>query len=91
MEWKDTTTYNHRQIDRKPITFSATCGPMSLTVTSGCSGYHDQWIAHSTPLFGARELKAKTLEQAKAEAVQLARDWLRAAEDGLGKVANDSR
>lgn len=83
MEWKDTTSYSRGQVDRTPTTFAAQCGPMRLVVTSGHIHYPGKWVAHGFPLFENKALAAKTREEAQAEAVQMAHDWLSAAAAGL--------
>jgi hypothetical protein len=84
IEWKDTTTYSQSQLNRIPTMFSARCGPVHLVVTSGHMNYPGKWVAHGFPLFERKVLKASTREEAQAEAVQMARDWLNAAQAGLG-------
>lgn len=86
MEWKDTTSNKRYRIGRTPDKFSAQFGPIRITVMRGNGSYKGKWVAYVHPLLvDPSELKATTLEQAQAEAVQLARDWLRAAEAGLGE------
>lgn len=83
MEWKDTTSYSRSDVERKPTTFSAQCGPMRLVVTSGHIRYPGRWVAHGFPLFENKELKATTREEAQAETARLAWDWLTAATAGI--------
>lgn len=83
MEWKDTTSYSRDDKDRKPTTFSKQCGPMRLVVTSGHIHYPGKWVAHAFPLFENKALKATTRDEAQAEVVQMAHDWLSAAVYGL--------
>ena len=83
MEWKDTTNYSRGQVVRTPTTFSAQCGPMRLVVTSGHIHYPGKWVAHGFPLFENKALIATSREEAQAETVRIARDWLTAATAGL--------
>lgn len=66
-----------------PTTFTATCGPLMLAVTSGHVYYLGRWVGHCRPLFDSKPLKATSREEAQAEVVQLAREWMNAAAAGL--------
>lgn len=83
MKWKDETTYRSNDKERKPTTFSAQCGQIRLEVTSGHIHHPGKWVAHAYPLFECKVLKANTRDEAQAEAVHVAREWLAAAEAGL--------
>ena len=83
MEWKDVSSYSRGDTSRKPNTFSAQCGPMRLVVLTGYIHHPGKWVTHAFPLFESRVLKATTREEAQAEAVQMAHDWLSAAVAGL--------
>lgn len=83
MEWKDTTSYSRGQVDRTPTAFTAQCGPIRLVVTSSHIHYPGKWVAHGFPLFENKVLDAKTCEEAQAEAVQMALDWLSAAKTAI--------
>lgn len=83
MEWKDTTSYSRGDKEREPKTFSATCGPLKLTVTKGHIYYPGKWVAHAYPLFDTHPLDVETLGQAQDAVVQMARKWLEAASAAL--------
>lgn len=83
MQWKDETSYSRGDKERVPTTFTATCGPLMLAVTSGHVYYPGRWVGHCRPLFDTKPLKATSREEAQAEVVQLAREWMNAAAAGL--------
>jgi hypothetical protein len=78
MEWEDTTTYSRGQ-QKVPTAYSVVCKPLRIVVTCGHIHYKGQWIAHAYPIFECRVLSAKTAEEAKKEAVQVALEWLETA------------
>ena len=72
-EWKDTTTYSRGQKDRTPTTFSIRLTrQFSITITNAHIYYPGDWVMHLHPVFECRLLGADTLEEAKAEALQVA-------------------
>jgi hypothetical protein len=82
MQWKDETSYSRGDKERVPTTFAAICGPLKLVVTSGHVHYPGRWVARCH-LFDTKPLKATSREEAQAEVVQLAREWVNAASAGL--------
>lgn len=83
LEWKDKTSYGLGDRVRVPTTIVARCGPLELTVISGHIYYPGQWVAHCRPLFDTKPIDAKSLDEAKAEVVRLAREWVSAATAAL--------
>ena len=85
MNWKDVTSYSRSQTDRTPTAFEAICGPLRLVIVSNHLHYPGVWLACCWPLFQDKQLRdAKTKEDAQAETVRLAREWLASAETALG-------
>ena len=83
LQWNDVSSYSRGQVDRTPNTFSAQCGPMRIVVLTGHIYYPGKWVAHAFPLFESKLLSAVTLEEAQAEAVRMASEWLASALEGL--------
>lgn len=83
MQWKDETSYSRGDKERVPTTFAAQCGPMKLVVTSSHIHFPGRWVAHCHPLFATKPLDAATKEDAQAQAVLLAREWLSVASSAL--------
>ena len=72
MEWKDETG--------RGKTFEARAGLVRLVVVKGHIDYADGvLICHCYPLFSDKKLRATDLDEAKAEAIALARAWLESA------------
>lgn len=86
MNWKDVTSYTLSQTDRTPTSFEAICGPLRLVIVSNHLHYPGGWLACCYPLFQDKQLPdAKTQEDAQAEIVGLAREWLASAEAALNQ------
>ena len=83
MEWKDATVYSRSDNERKPNTYSVTCGPVRIVVTNDHIHYRGTWVSHCDPLFDTKKLQAQSLDDAKAEALQMARDWVSRAATAL--------
>jgi len=68
--WKDTTSYSRDDKERNPTTFTTTTNTVKITVTCGHINHRGVWVMHAHPFgINTKELKAKTLEDAKAEAI----------------------
>lgn len=83
IEWKDETGYSRGDRTREPTTFAARCGPLKLVVTSGHIHYPGRWVGHCHPLFDTRPIEATSPEEAQAEVIRLAREWVSAAAAAL--------
>jgi hypothetical protein len=83
IEWKDETSYSRGENPRVPKTFVARCGPLKLVVTCGHIHSPGRWVAHCHPIFDTKTIDATSREEAQAEVVRLAREWLSAAAAAL--------
>jgi hypothetical protein len=83
MEWKDISSHSRLAVDKTPHTFSSHCGPVRLIVLSKHLHYPGKWVGAAYPLFDIHELKATTLEEAKAEVAQAALKWIETAQKYL--------
>jgi hypothetical protein len=75
LEWKDTTSYNRNDIERKPRYLEAKAGLVDLCIHKyvGCG---EQWFLSSKELNIDRyELKTLNIEKAKEEALNKARHF----------------
>lgn len=68
LNWKDISSFSHRDTNRETKTVEANAGVVRLVVTRHID-YPGKWVVKSE-LTGMRELKADHLDEAKAEAVQ---------------------
>lgn len=72
IEWEDTTIVDKE----KPNTFTAKSGQIKMTVTCKDSQYNG-WVLHlfilSDSTYRVFPLKCKTLDEAKAKAVEIAK------------------
>lgn len=77
--WKDITSYSQGEKERVPTTYEAVAGTLRIVITNGHIYHKGEWVAHIRP-FGidTKPLKAKTLDDAKAEAIRTAGATIRA-------------
>jgi hypothetical protein len=78
MAFKDITSYNRDDKERKPTTFEAREGALRIVITCGHIHYRQQWVMHCTALaFDTFPLKKSvTKEQAENEALTLVHERL---------------
>jgi len=78
MEWKDITTYSQGDTENIPRWWKAKIKPLGLKVGHYHIDYRDgkTWIMHCKPWFDTHILKAKNLEDAKKESIQLVKTFL---------------
>jgi hypothetical protein len=77
-EWKDATSYQRGDRERKPTTFEICDGPLRLVVLSGHIHYPGKWVFHCFDLgFDTHLLaEAKTVDEAKRLAIHLVSERL---------------
>lgn len=77
--WKDITSYQQSDTERKPTTFEAKAGSLRIVIVHGHIYYPGQWIMFCLALdiktfpLGNSDL---TLDQAKANAIKIVRNQL---------------
>lgn len=77
--WKDVSSYSRSDKDRRPQTWMAKADDVSITVTRSIYCEPDEWLLMCDPWFPHRVLKAKEVDTAKSEAIELVRIKLRDA------------
>lgn len=69
-QWQDVTSYDQRDKERVPSVFAAQAGTVRIVVTNSHIHYKPDWVMHCAAVgINTKAMKAKTLEDAKAEAL----------------------
>lgn len=90
MEWKDTTSYSRGEKERKPNTWTVKNGGVSITVTCGHIHHPGAWIMHCSSVgMDTRYINAKSLEEAKAIAVDDVLTILRGRAKAVEEIAQN--
>lgn len=71
MQWKDTTSYSQREVDRVPRSWSCDIAKTDVTIFRHIHYPPDIWLIKCNYLGIKRELSSKEVEAAKSEAVAL--------------------
>jgi hypothetical protein len=83
-KWQDVSSYSRDDTDRTPRSMQRKVGStIRLTVTRHIHYAPDAWVSNCEPFWTQRELAAKELPAAQAEAEQMLRDALTEALDAL--------
>jgi len=72
-EWKDITSYNRDDKERKPTSYRLALGRLHVTVTSGHIYYKGRWVMHCAPFYDTHVLDVTTKEEAQRKALELVR------------------
>ena len=69
--WQDKTSYSRSDVERKPTTWTAQSGRLTVTVTCGHIDYKPDWVMHCHELgINTRPLpNAGSKEEAQAQAI----------------------
>lgn len=71
-DWKDVTSYSRDDTERKPETYQISHGDLRIVITCGHIYHRPDWVMHCRQLgIDTKALKAKTTQDAKAEAVRI--------------------
>jgi len=85
MNWKDVTTYSRDDKDKCPHWWRAEIDHFHLSVGDRHIYYPkgDTWLLNCSPWYNAYPLKAKSFEDAKAEAISLVKERIKKILDAL--------
>lgn len=90
-QWKDCTTYDQRDTERKPTTYAVQHGPLRIVVTCGHIYYRPNWVMHCFNIgIDTKPLKAKTLTDAKVESIQLVGALIKVLHHSYEMIYEDS-
>lgn len=70
-DWVGKTNFSRGQQDKTPTTWDLQCGLIEIVVTRHIHYLPDTWVLRCAPFWDTKELVAKDIEEAKAEAIQL--------------------
>jgi len=76
LKWKDTTSYQRGDTERKPTTFGVNTRRLRLYVTCDHIYFKGKWVGGAFPLFETVELKATTREDSQEEVERMAKAWM---------------
>lgn len=76
--WQDTSRYSRQDKERKPTTFTATEGPLEITVTCAHVLYRPEWVMHCAAVaIDTLHLPfCGSVEEAQAQAIAIVRNRL---------------
>lgn len=76
-KWKDETSFSRGETDRTPKTWVLKIGTLRLVVTRHIHFKPYEWVTTCNPFFDNRRLSSMEVDDAKTEALEIVREYLK--------------